>query len=817
MVRSINFKSIVLIAAAGLLSLAAGRAMGQCCIVPDNGSGTAELPPAGCTYQSYYDHWEIIDGLPPGTTIEMDVILRDFVCCQEKCPNCSVQPWPGVCETPGGTLGGHVECFDSTLDLQIRGTGALAGFNRHLAVPVFNEVHTGPRNPGDPVQTFPTEMFRLQGELFGDPDFCTFRITAGSDFGLPSPGETTLTQLPNDDFAVDSFFDITYRIEFEGCPASMLADYSGTTTATRRISICEPEQVCEPTPDGSACRRMECPQLDDRCQAACVNFDPRSGEVTITDCDCRPSNDCHVDISQVDTGSYCVLPDNGTGTTDLPPIGCEYTSPDETFEIIDGLPPGTTIELDGIHKDFTCCESFCQLCTVALPPGECEMLGGILGGHAECFESTLELDVSGTGDLTGFNRHLSVPVFCEVHTGPRNPGDPVQTFPADMYRLRGELFGDPDFCTFRITGGTDFGLPGPGYTTLTQLPSGDFAVDSFFDITYQIEFEGCPASPLADFQGTTTATIRMQTGRDPVLPSCVGICPDGGTCEETQTANADGTIDICCDCEYEPILCEPTPDGLGCTEANCNDPNLTCLPKVVRHNIPPLLFPPAGEDVLGPTSGLIELQDPGGGIATLPILSDVLPNTMIIRRGDPVDGTNNRIVETEIVAMQLSGDAGTSIRLSDMHPSTGQIVGSPDPGTDFPAESFFDVFVEIDIPAMSAMGLSHVEPIRLESLGIDQIPPLGATFETPDEWPGVELLNSFGERTGYLIRRVVHILPPPPPEWEVVECECMEHKPDYTFTVDEDCPGCADLNCDGIVNFKDLSIMALQWVTGCPE
>ncbi len=38
-------------------------------------------------------------------------------------------------------------------------------------------------------------MYRLQGELVGDPDFCTLNITAGTDYGLPSPGQTTLTDL----------------------------------------------------------------------------------------------------------------------------------------------------------------------------------------------------------------------------------------------------------------------------------------------------------------------------------------------------------------------------------------------------------------------------------------------------------------------------------------------------------------------------------------------------------------------------------------------------------------------------------------------
>jgi hypothetical protein len=203
----------------------------------------------------------------------------------------------------------------------------------------------------------------------------------------------------------------------------------------------------------------------------------------------------------------CEVADNGSGTVTLPPTSAScpdgYVSESGPFKIIEGLPPGTTIELDPKHKNFS---------SIVSGPG------GGLGGVKEVFDSDLVLTVTGTGSLAGFNRTLFVSTFnTETHSAPRTPDDPFQSFDRELFDLGAELFGDPDFCTFRIRAGSWHGLSSSlGHTTLIRRGSvgSDFNVDSFFDISYQIEFEGCPGSQLDGYSGTTTA--RVTAGADPV-------------------------------------------------------------------------------------------------------------------------------------------------------------------------------------------------------------------------------------------------------------------------------------------------------------
>ncbi|MFH1313070.1 MAG: T9SS type A sorting domain-containing protein [Candidatus Eisenbacteria bacterium] len=539
-----------------------------CCIVPDNGSGTADFP-ADCPYDHPGEPMRIVNGLPPVTTIELAGPLTDF---------------SNVVSTPGGSLGGEIETFDSYLDLTVTGTGALAGFSRHLYVPVSGTIHTGPRTPGDSIQSFPVLIDSLYGQLFGDPDFCEFIVRAGNAYGLPSPGYAVLTKLPNGDFNVDSFFDIAYEIQFEGCPASQLEDYSGTTQAVVPRTTCSdttlavdwcrlqwPLTISEwPGVAVEVCGRVYIAGLTDKTTGndpmpavmrgqvgyglagsdpslapgfwtwfealpnpgwdggsagesdndeyvATLITPPAGGEYDFA---CRFSGDAGSTwlYGDKDTGvpgedgsengyQYanagemiiryvcCSAPDNGSGTVDFP-ADCPYGNASEPMYIIDGLAPGTTIELMGPLTDFS---------------NVVNTSGGSLGGEICTFDAYFDWTVTGTGNLLGFSRHLYVPVSGEFHIGPRTPGDSVQTFAVKIDSLRGELFGDPDFCELIVRAGTYYGLASSGQATLTELPTGGFTVDSFFDITYEIQFEGCPGSQLEDLSGTTQASTTKMT------------------------------------------------------------------------------------------------------------------------------------------------------------------------------------------------------------------------------------------------------------------------------------------------------------------
>jgi len=194
-------------------------AAGPSCVAPDDG-GTSHMYYCNMTNDPETP-FQIIDGLPVMNSILIDGIIRN---------------WSMRNFMPGGSLGGDIESGNAVFNMAMVGNGF--SFSRNIDMMLSQiEMHTGPRTLYDPIQMYPTDMFRLQGQIPpGDPDFDLLRITAGTGFAMPSPGHTTLTQLGNGNWAVDSFFDITYRIDFVGAPGGQFAGMSGSTTGTIHIS-----------------------------------------------------------------------------------------------------------------------------------------------------------------------------------------------------------------------------------------------------------------------------------------------------------------------------------------------------------------------------------------------------------------------------------------------------------------------------------------------------------------------------------------------------------------------------------------------------
>lgn len=334
---------------------------------------------------------------------------------------------------------------------------------------------------------------------------------------------------------------------------------------------------CQPDPSGRTCLDIFCGTPSGQCRPKCVRQDPATGEYFVVECDCVGPEDCHLEFAQ---SSNCIVPDNGAGTADLPPVGCIYNTPFDDMRIIDGLPAGTTIEIDASQDNFVC-PGGGGLCT--FPPGPlCAIPGGSLGGMKSCADGSLTMPMQGTGTLSGFNRNIALPFQLEIHTAPRVNGNPLQSFNTDLFRMFGQITGDPDFDLLRVVGGTDFGLPSPGHTTLAQLGT-NWQVDSFFDITYRIDFVGAPGGSLAGRSGSTTGTIRFRTSGASGAPVCVGICPPGMHCELTEIVSPGGLIDLCCNCvPDQPTECGPTPDGTACLPVPCPDPAQECLPTCVH-------------------------------------------------------------------------------------------------------------------------------------------------------------------------------------------------------------------------------------------
>ena len=242
-------------------------------------------------------------------------------------------------------------------------------------------------------------------------------------------------------------------------------------------------------------------------------------------------------------------------------------------------------------------------------------------------------------------------------------------------------------------------------------------------------------------------------------PAC-----EGPTLSELVTGN-DGMVDFL---DLEPaiysVLEESKPEFQNLSPL-CQSIDVSGAPGgSVR--LTSLAYPPGGTDSF-PSGALLSVEIPGLGTFDM-----TLNGPTDVRRSDPadVDGDGLMDIQTEILAMNLVGTSPAGpifLRESPTRASLGR-VEQQSPGADFPAQSFFDVFVELEVAGLGSV--HNEQPIRVEAL-IDAIPPTLAYYRPPQPL-AVPLLDANGRLVG-VIRYVIHI-PLPPFEKLII---FINHKP----------------------------------------
>ena len=160
-----------------------------------------------------------------------------------------------------------------------------------------------------------------------------------------------------------------------------------------------------------------------------------------------------------------------------------------------------------------------------------------------------------------------------------------------------------------------------------------------------------------------------------------------------------------------------------------------------------LLFPPAGEDTFSSSTTLGFVP----GCVDLVMSTVIAEGPTTVERGEPSTPPDGRaVIDTELVELELQGtfmggplSGPVTIRESPTKRSLGQIK-QLFPGVDFPAESFFDVFVEVELDlGLFTTTLVSPDPVPMRRI-IEELPPLLVDYLPPPDL----LVHLYDKETG---------------------------------------------------------------------
>ncbi len=213
------------------------------------------------------------------------------------------------------------------------------------------------------------------------------------------------------------------------------------------------------------------------------------------------------------------------GVVNLPPTDCGYQETiDAIHAILDDPVLGSAeIEMTAYHLDFLCRKDPTSPYCGTNPESSVNNLEGPIG-DTELFDSKLVLRFKGSGPppIDSLDRTVTLDAPVVTETDPRDPGAPFQDFETEMRSIQASLpAGDPDFAMLQVVAGADNGLPPSlGHTTLTQVSDEVFGVVSFFDVNFEITFEGAPGGALDGIPETTIqamVTVAVPEAENPIF------------------------------------------------------------------------------------------------------------------------------------------------------------------------------------------------------------------------------------------------------------------------------------------------------------